>query len=566
MKLRGIQKSFLVFLLVTLVLSFAGCGNTGSNVQDTTSQAATGEATTQAVSAGQGETAPESKFATPGKQKYDTPVTVTSVRVLDPTVTFAQGEDIENNIWTKAALEEYGIVIKYKWTAPTAQYPDKISLMLASNDIPDFFNLDVSSYELAMKSGLLGDLTDAYKNYASQALMERMSLDENAIKAGTSGGKLYALAQAQDNVSNGAQYLWLRNDWLKKLNLSAPKTIDELIEVARAMKDKDPDGNSKKDTYGVGISQAIGFNGLYNGFNAYKGIWMPDSAGKLVYGSVQPEMKEALSKIQQMFKEGLIDKDYYTKSYDNAVQDLNTNKVGVLYDNFITPLRIMDGWDKDHSIDWEPYTLPSVKADSYPAVAQIGNGFGYYIVARKGWEHPEAMVKLVNMFVDKQSNAAEYIQDKDARWVFMYAPANISTPENNSINQRLIAEAIKKNDPSGLPIQAKQNYDNIQRFNSGSVDKMDYALTKIFAPESTLSFLDENYINTKHYMQDKWYKAPTPSMVKKQAALKDLEEQTFTKIIMGASISEFDKFVENWKKMGGDDITKEVNESYQNVN
>ncbi|MFS0778212.1 hypothetical protein ABC255_19705 [Neobacillus sp. 3P2-tot-E-2] len=39
-----------------------------------------------------------------------------------------------------------------------------------------------------------------------------------------------------------------------------------------------------------------------------------------------------------------------------------------------------------------------------------------------------------------------------------------------------------------------------------------------------------------------------------------MELEMVTKIILGESIGEFDKFVENWKKLGGDDITKEVNE------
>ncbi len=37
--------------------------------------------------------------------------------------------------------------------------------------------------------------------------------------------------------------------------------------------------------------------------------------------------------------------------------------------------------------------------------------------------------------------------------------------------------------------------------------------------------------------------------------------ETFTKIIMGEkSPDEFDVFVANWHKLGGDDIMKEVNE------
>ncbi|MGG3280993.1 hypothetical protein [Paenibacillus solani] len=40
-------------------------------------------------------------------------------------------------------------------------------------------------------------------------------------------------------------------------------------------------------------------------------------------------------------------------------------------------------------------------------------------------------------------------------------------------------------------------------------------------------------------------------------------KETFTKIIRGAaSVDEFDQFVLNWKNLGGDQITQEVNEWY----
>ena len=59
----------------------------------------------------------------------------------------------------------------------------------------------------------------------------------------------------------------------------------------------------------------------------------------------------------------------------------------------------------------------------------------------------------------------------------------------------------------------------------------------------------------------------TDTMQEKNAYLQKLELETFTNIIMGqVPIEEFDTFVDNWKKTGGDDITAEVNEWYQSVN
>lgn len=42
-----------------------------------------------------------------------------------------------------------------------------------------------------------------------------------------------------------------------------------------------------------------------------------------------------------------------------------------------------------------------------------------------------------------------------------------------------------------------------------------------------------------------------------------MQNEVFVKIILGESIDTFDQFVEDWKKLGGDQITQEVNEWYE---
>jgi putative aldouronate transport system substrate-binding protein len=54
-------------------------------------------------------------------------------------------------------------------------------------------------------------------------------------------------------------------------------------------------------------------------------------------------------------------------------------------------------------------------------------------------------------------------------------------------------------------------------------------------------------------------------MVKRQASLNDMINETFTKIIMGQSIDTFVKLMEDWKKLGGNDMTKEVNDWYKSM-
>jgi putative aldouronate transport system substrate-binding protein len=60
--------------------------------------------------------------------------------------------------------------------------------------------------------------------------------------------------------------------------------------------------------------------------------------------------------------------------------------------------------------------------------------------------------------------------------------------------------------------------------------------------------------------------APTETMTSKMSTLTDLQDEVFTKIILGEeSIDAFDKFVEDFNALGGEDITREVNEWYDSV-
>jgi putative aldouronate transport system substrate-binding protein len=74
----------------------------------------------------------------------------------------------------------------------------------------------------------------------------------------------------------------------------------------------------------------------------------------------------------------------------------------------------------------------------------------------------------------------------------------------------------------------------------------------------------DQYVKNNQILLDAFYGAPTESMTAYQSTLESLRDEAFTKIIMGSSpISAFDTFVQNWKRQGGDAITKEVNAWYK---
>jgi putative aldouronate transport system substrate-binding protein len=63
-------------------------------------------------------------------------------------------------------------------------------------------------------------------------------------------------------------------------------------------------------------------------------------------------------------------------------------------------------------------------------------------------------------------------------------------------------------------------------------------------------------------MIDKFASMPTQTKGENNATLDTRELEVFTKIIIGDSLDNFDKFVDEWYKLGGEQMTNEVNAWY----
>jgi putative aldouronate transport system substrate-binding protein len=137
----------------------------------TTAPTAAPETTKAAESAAPAESAPPADLAF---QKYDPPITISIIRTLDDTTKFISGEDINNNAWAKLYKDELGIILKYDWTASTAQqYDDKLNVNIASGMIPDIMEINKTQLARLAKTDLVNkDLQGVFDQYASPKLKE----------------------------------------------------------------------------------------------------------------------------------------------------------------------------------------------------------------------------------------------------------------------------------------------------------------------------------------------------------------------------------------------------------
>lgn len=495
-------------------------------------------------------------------KKYDPPIEVTTFTVSNTTQGFAEGESWDNNVVTKLFSDMLGVNYKNKWTVDSTKAAEKLNVAIASNDLPDIMRVDINQLARLMKNDQLEDLTPYYQPYTTEMLRKNLELNnKSGFIPGTKDGKIYAMPINQD-VYIQAPIMFLRKDWLEKLNLPAPKTIDEFKNVMKAFVEKDPDGNGKNDTYGVSMDKNLGysFDSIASAFKAYRAMWIKDASGNLVYASVQPEMKAALKYMQDMFKEGLIDPEFAAKDRSKVQQEVGAGKSGVLFGAYGSPNNPLR-FTRDHTpdSDWIGRSVPA--GPDGTVLPHRGPNVNVWMVVRKGAKHPEALFKSMSLWaelwmdVGKHSATFFGIQgsDKYSKHQIhnLARPFFFDDPYKNINIAKQFREAHAKNDPSLVT-----HPDGIWKWKEWEKRSSSGWAYMTYAQESFVTI--EGYKDK--YQDNQFFGPPTETMEKRSATLDKLENETFIKIIMGAApVDEFDNFVKQWKSLGGDQITQEVN-------
>ncbi|MBO9609563.1 MAG: extracellular solute-binding protein [Paenibacillaceae bacterium] len=574
------QGKALALIALSLVMTTAAaCSDGGTKSGDASSSPAASAST--AASASPAATAKGPSAPTGPTGKYDPPIELTTVRAVNAGVKFQNGDSLDTNIWTKDFESMFGIKVVNKWKVSDQQYQNKMAVTMASGDLPDFMLVDSQQFQVLVQAGAIADLTDTYKKFASD--FTKSSIEEGTglrLKAATVGGKIMGIP-ANGGGMDDAHSLFIRTDWLKKLNLEPPKTMDDVIKIAIAFTKNDPDGNGKNDTYGLSLDYNLwngwsGLDGFFNGYHAYpfnptKGsgtnlIFMKGADGKAVWADTQPEVKTALGKLQELFKAGAIYPEFSVIDGNKSAELATSNKVGMTFGAFWVPTWPINNMKKDNpNADWGIYPIPS--ADDKPVLAQSTGGMPsqFYVVSKKS-KYPEAPFVLLNYVLDTLFNKKDMTHhtvtaNGVSYGLHMYPPIGGGFADTNQNTFYAVQEALKANSPAKLDATQKDAYDQVQKYKAG--DLTQWAAAKLWDTGSVFDVLGQ-YKKNKRILQSVYTGSPTPTMVAKGPTLRDGQVKAFTEIIMGTKpLESFDEWVKKWMDSGGKDILDEVNASGQ---
>jgi putative aldouronate transport system substrate-binding protein len=298
-------------------------------------------------------------------------------------------EPIDLTIWLQATVTEAGappddwiayeiirdelnINLTYVIMPTGADGEAKLNAAAAANDLPDFFQMvsasndDRGSLFRLVDLGLVAPVTDMFT-----LMPERTKLHYNdplALNLVTFSGDIYGLPEPPPIPRR--EGLVIRKDWLDKLGLEVPTTPEELLAVATAFTEQDPDGNGQKDTYGYGgfiNGQGLGtrFDFIMGAYGV-PGIWDFKDPANFRLNVRSDQYPEALAYFKSLVDAKVIDPDWPTLKRDDFRARWKQGLFGIMWEDFAA---------LTNKSNYAPFDENFPEAEWIPVAAPVGPNF-----------------------------------------------------------------------------------------------------------------------------------------------------------------------------------------------
>lgn len=294
-----------------------------------------------------------------------------------------------------------------------AEYQNQLNVRIASSNFPDLFVLaDRTNMQQLADKGVLLDLTP----YADKLGEYKKFIGEDQWKKGQWNGKMYALPKTS-GIASGTY--WVRKDWLDKLQLQPPATLEELLNVAKAFTEKDPDGNGKKDTLGItgpgltAFGPIFGAYGVTNGFAGFNNnggeFFVKDGKLSTVYDD--PAMKDALAEVKAFIDAGVVDPEIMSNKGTMIEDKAYKGQFGIVYTSWTVMAkddRVKIIKEANPNAEWLQLSAPKgptgLQNNGFFNIGTSGAMWGIPKTLEKNPEKLNKIFELINYVSSKEGN------------------------------------------------------------------------------------------------------------------------------------------------------------------
>ncbi|SFD96717.1 putative aldouronate transport system substrate-binding protein [Paenibacillus catalpae] len=346
-----------------------------------------------------------SNFHADGMPIVDKPVTLDVLTIRWGNM----GDTFTKNTWLQELEKNSNVKINWQ-VISSSDWDAQKSVMLASGKMPDVIigNLAFGDSDIVNNLSIfrpLDDYIDKYMPNLKAAMEETPELKKLSTFP---DGKIYSLPARLPSRPYSSVQPVINREWLDKLGLKAPETLDELYNVLKAFKEKDPNGNGKADEIPYSDSKDVDINLLAPfGITDIRANHMVIKDGKPEYFPTSEAYKAGIAWANKLYSEGLIDQETFTQDDTMLTakrQNPDAALIGFSYQ--WTPDAVFGQWSKQYET-----IAPITGTDGKKYQVGEPSGMSFRrneVLITTSNEHPEVTARWADQFYTGEASIQNF--------------------------------------------------------------------------------------------------------------------------------------------------------------
>lgn len=219
---------------------------------------------------------------------------------------------------------------------PKANYADKKSVLIATDDMPDIMYVDFADVQAYARDDMFVNLSEHRDQMPN--LFALLDADPAMKVSHTVDGQFYSaptLYRANPDAARSGPLMNIRTDLLEKYGLAVPTTWDELLDVLVAIKEKEPNliGMTNRKAGNTTATRKLLNEMAYPLGSGSAMYYDHDLGGMWVYGPAHENFKAVLTYLNKLWAAGVMDPDYATMTKDLWTEKMSSGQAIATYDN-----------------------------------------------------------------------------------------------------------------------------------------------------------------------------------------------------------------------------------------
>lgn len=232
--------------------------------------------------------------------------------------------------WIK---EKAGVTLDIQ-AVPSSDYNQKVTMAFNSGNTPDLIGQFSPNANLALSGQVLpvNKYMDKLPNF--KKFLKDNNFEDMWDNTKFSDGNNYFIPLKAHDINYQSRQWIIRADIFKKNNIPVPKTLDEVLEAGKKLKQLYPDSNPITNRFGsnnIMGGLAAGY-GTIAGWNYGDGTYYNTSKKSYEFAPISDGWKDMVTIANKMYSTGVLDKEYSTIDSVVYEQKVTQGKTFILYD------------------------------------------------------------------------------------------------------------------------------------------------------------------------------------------------------------------------------------------